>query len=217
MPLTHNGIVIDLFCWKTNDLLELINCYCLDAMLLFFVVVNSWIVVSFNLLCFFWGGVRSEGCICFWVWFFIYFIFGVYLCMHACVYVCFCVCLCVRCLVAVFEWVTVTYGAFVILKQTEFKKNKKNIQYLGLLPCKEKPTRHTKILCLHLKQLFICSNTHATSRFITLPKPRTDLFKTSFSFSGASLWNTVPTQIKSCNSLASKHSSTNDSEAVCCK
>ena len=26
MPLTHDGIVIDLFCWKTNDLLELINC-----------------------------------------------------------------------------------------------------------------------------------------------------------------------------------------------
>ena len=34
MPLTHDGIVIDRFCWKTNDLLELINCYCLDATLL---------------------------------------------------------------------------------------------------------------------------------------------------------------------------------------
>ena len=67
MPLTHDGIVIDLFCWKTNDLLELINCYCLNAMLFFFVVVvNSWIVASFNLLCF-CGGVRGEGCICFWV------------------------------------------------------------------------------------------------------------------------------------------------------
>ena len=31
MPLTQDGIVIDLFCLKTNDLLELINCYCLDA------------------------------------------------------------------------------------------------------------------------------------------------------------------------------------------
>ena len=55
----------------------------------------------------------------------------------------------------------------------------------------------------YLKQLFIYSNTRATSRFITLPKPRIDLFKTSFSFSGASLWNAIPTQIKSCNSLTS--------------
>ena len=38
-------------------------------------------------------------------------------------------------------------------------------------------------------------------RFITLPKPRIYLFKTSFSFSVASLWNTIPNQIKSCNSL----------------
>ena len=68
MPLTHDGIVIDRFCWKTNDLLELINCYCLDAfvVVVVVVVVNSWIIASFNLLCFCWG-VRGEGCICFWV------------------------------------------------------------------------------------------------------------------------------------------------------
>ena len=47
----------------------------------------------------------------------------------------------------------------------------------------------------YLKQLFILSNIRATSRI--------DLFKTSFSFSGASLWNTIPNQIKSCNSLTS--------------
>ena len=71
----------------------------------------------------------------------------------------------------------------------------------------------------YLKHLFIGSDTRAASRFITLPKPRTGLFKTTISFSGASLWNTIPTQIKSCNSLISfkKHSSTNGSEAVCCK
>ena len=51
----------------------------------------------------------------------------------------------------------------------------------------------------YLKQLLICSN----SRFITLPKPRTDLFKSSFSFSCASLWDTIPTQIKLRNSLTS--------------
>ena len=96
-------------------------------MLSFVVFVNSWIVVSFNLL-WFCVWVRGEGCICFWVWFFSSFLLAfVYLCICARVCVCECMCLCVRCLVAVFVWVTMTYGAFVILKQTEyfFKKYKK--------------------------------------------------------------------------------------------
>ena len=50
---------------------------------------------------------------------------------------------------------------------------------------------------------FTCSNTRATSRFITLLKPKIYLFKSSLSFSGASLWNAIPTKIKSCNSLTS--------------
>ena len=86
------------------------------------------------------------------------------------------------------------------------------LRYWGLLPLKEKLTLNKAVLVFkaytnlvppYLKQLFICSNTHATSRFITLPKPRIDLFRTSFSFSGASLWNTIPTQIKSRNPLTS--------------
>ena len=77
--------------------------------------------------------------------------------------------------------------------------------YLGLLPLKEKLMFNKAVLGFkayrnlappYLKQLFIYSNTRATSEFITLPKPRTDLFKTNFSFSGASLWNTIPSQIK---------------------
>ena len=84
------------------------------------------------------------------------------------------------------------------------------LRYLGLLPLKEKLMFNKAVLVFkayknlappYLKQLFICSNTRTTSRFITLPKPRIDLFKTSFSFSGASLWITIPTQIKSCSSL----------------
>ena len=34
MPLTLDGIVIRLFRWKIDDLLQLINCYYLDASLL---------------------------------------------------------------------------------------------------------------------------------------------------------------------------------------
>ena len=81
---------------------------------------------------------------------------------------------------------------------------------MGLLPLKEK-LRFNKAVSVfkayrnlappYLKQLFISSmprhETRATSPLITLPKPRIDLFKTSSSFPGASLWNAIPTQIKS--------------------
>ena len=86
------------------------------------------------------------------------------------------------------------------------------LRYLGLLPLKEKLMFNEAVSVFkayknlappYLKRLFICSNTRAISRFITLPKRRIDLFKTSLSFSGASLWNTIPNQIKSCNSLTS--------------
>ena len=81
------------------------------------------------------------------------------------------------------------------------------LRYLGLLPLKEKLMFNKAALVFkaytNLKQLFICFNNRATSRLITLPLPRIDLFTTSFSFSGTSLWNTVTTQIKSCKSLIS--------------
>ena len=86
------------------------------------------------------------------------------------------------------------------------------LRYLGILPLKEKLMFNKAVLVFktyknlapqYLKQLFICSNIRASSRYITLPKPRIDLFKTSFSFSGASLWNTIPNQIQSCSSLTS--------------
>ena len=86
------------------------------------------------------------------------------------------------------------------------------LRYLGILPLKEKLMFNKVVLVFktytnlappYLKQHFICSNIRATSRYITPTKPRIDLFKTSFSFSGASLWNTIPNQIKSCNSLTS--------------
>ena len=78
------------------------------------------------------------------------------------------------------------------------------LRYLGPLPLKEKLMFNKAVLVFKTyTNVIICFNTRATSRFIILPKPRTDLLTTSFSFSGASLWNTIPTQIKSCKSLIS--------------
>ena len=70
------------------------------------------------------------------------------------------------------------------------------------------PTPTPPLVSLCLKQLFFLFKKsiptfHATSQIITLPKPRINLFKTSFSFLGTFLWKTIPTQIKSCNSLTS--------------
>ena len=59
------------------------------------------------------------------------------------------------------------------------------LQVLGLVPLKEKLMfnkavlvfkAHTNLVPPYLKQLFCCCNPRATSRFITLPKPRLDLF-----------------------------------------
>ena len=102
-------------------------------------------------------------------------------------------------------------AAKLMISDSSLSTNTK-LRYLGILPLKEKLMFNKAVLVFkayknlappYLKQLFICSNIHATSRYIILPKPRTDLFKTSFSFSGVSLWNTIPNQIKSCNSLTS--------------
>ena len=51
----------------------------------------------------------------------------------------------------------------------------------------------------YLVQLFISHQSHYTnSRNNYVPRPRLDLFKTSISFAGASLWNSLPQNIKSC-------------------
>ena len=55
----------------------------------------------------------------------------------------------------------------------------------------------------YLAQLFISHQSHYTNsrNNLYVPRPRLDLFKTSLSFSGASLWNSLPQNIKSCISL----------------
>ena len=59
------------------------------------------------------------------------------------------------------------------------------IRYLGILPLKEKLMFNKAVLVFkayknlappYLKQLFICSNIRATSRYLTPPKPRVDFF-----------------------------------------
>ena len=52
--------------------------------------------------------------------------------------------------------------------------------------------------------------THTPSRYsssrnyqLSLPRPRTDIFKTSISFSGAYLWNNLPLTVRSCQSVSS--------------
>ena len=55
----------------------------------------------------------------------------------------------------------------------------------------------------YLAQLFISHQSHYPNTRNSLygRRPRLDLFKTSISFAGASLWNSLPQNIKSCISL----------------
>ena len=55
----------------------------------------------------------------------------------------------------------------------------------------------------YLAQLFISHQSHYTNsrNNLYVPRPRLDLYKTSISFAGASLWNSLPQNIKSCISF----------------
>ena len=86
------------------------------------------------------------------------------------------------------------------------------LQHLRLLPLREKLMLNKAVLVFkacrnsapqYLKDLFICHNIRAPSRSMILPKHRIDLFKTSFSFAGASHWNSITTRITSCSTLIS--------------
>ena len=52
----------------------------------------------------------------------------------------------------------------------------------------------------YLAQLFISRQFHYTKsrNNLYVPRPRLDLFKTNISFAGASLWNSLPQNVKSC-------------------
>ena len=55
----------------------------------------------------------------------------------------------------------------------------------------------------YLAQLFVSHQSHCTNfrNSLYVPRPRLDLFKTSISFAGASLWKFLPQNIKSCISV----------------
>ena len=86
------------------------------------------------------------------------------------------------------------------------------LHHLGLLSLQEKLTFNKAVLVFkacrnlapqYLNEFFICHHNRAPSRSIILPEPRIDLFKTSFSFAGAFLWNAKISQITSCYTLIS--------------
>jgi hypothetical protein len=58
---------------------------------------------------------------------------------------------------------------------------------------------------MYLQDLFVTRVSHYRLREgkLFLPKPRTDYLKRSFSYSGASLWNSLPESLRSSSSLSS--------------
>jgi hypothetical protein len=55
----------------------------------------------------------------------------------------------------------------------------------------------------YLSQLFIEAPARYGSYNFILPRTRVDLYKTSLAFSGSAVWNSLPPNIKSCNTLSS--------------
>ena len=60
---------------------------------------------------------------------------------------------------------------------------------------------------MYLQELFVTTVSHYTLRYsegkLLLPKRRTDYVKRSFSYSGASLWNSLPESLRSSSSISS--------------
>ena len=59
----------------------------------------------------------------------------------------------------------------------------------------------------YLARLLSRADSRYESNNYILPRTRIDLYKTSFAFSGASVWNSLPVSVRSCTSLLSFKSS----------
>ena len=86
------------------------------------------------------------------------------------------------------------------------------LQAAKIIPLKQQFQLNTAVLVYKVKHglapkyierlLTSSDNRYGSNKFI-LPKTRIDLFKTSFAFSGASVWNTLPVNVQSSGSLCS--------------
>ena len=92
------------------------------------------------------------------------------------------------------------YAYILILSQWNFKPTRQQLAY------SKGPLMHNILNNKspnYLAQLFITHQLHYTSsrNNLYVPRPTLDLFKTSIFLAGASLWNSLPQNIKSCISL----------------
>ena len=102
-------------------------------------------------------------------------------------------------------------AAKIMCKQENLNTDQK-LKHLGLLSLNQQHTLNTAITVFkirrdmqpqYLSQLLTpCSSRYGSLNYI-IPRAHMDLFKRSFSFSGPSVWNSLPTSFKPINSLAS--------------
>ena len=141
--------------------------------------------------------LRASVCVC------------VCVCVCMCVYVCVCVCVCV---LRVCVCVCVRAGVCVCIHLMSNDQKLKEMRIMSL----QKQLEYNK--CLFMYRVLsneapeYISNlyTHTPSCYsnsrnyqFSLSRPRIDIFKTSISFSGAYLWNSLPLTVRSCQSLSS--------------
>ena len=89
-----------------------------------------------------------------------------------------------------------------------YLKNLDGIIYILTVICKKQFScvkSRTIFTPMYLQDLFVTRVSHYSLRDSEgkqfLPKPRTDYLKRSFSYSGASLWNSLPESLRSSLSL----------------
>lgn len=54
----------------------------------------------------------------------------------------------------------------------------------------------------YIERLLINSSSRFTEGNYLLPKTRIDLYKSSFAFAGAKVWNSLPATVKACRTLS---------------
>ena len=84
------------------------------------------------------------------------------------------------------------------LKEVRIMSLQKQLEYMYRVLGNEAPEYISNLYTHTLSRYSNSRNYH-----LSLPRPRTDLLKTSISFSGAYLWNNLPLTVRSCQSLSS--------------
>jgi hypothetical protein len=98
-----------------------------------------------------------------------------------------------------------------IIAPNPFLSTDEKLQSANILPLSKQFDFNTAVMVFkirhglapaYLERLLINSNSRFTEGNYLLPKTRIDLYKSSFAFAGAKVWNSLPATVKACRTLS---------------